>query len=156
MPLLMNVPGLAGKAPFEGYESCLMLTSVAWNARRNLAFGTSGSYHAAGVASAPLFSEVTVTRPSDSASAPLWSKYVGNQTFTAKLHWLRVGAGNQASVYNEMILTEARILRMACLSGGARPVETLVLSYTEIEWLYTGFDNSLSGVQASASYKLPT
>lgn len=155
MPLLLNIPGVEGKTQFEGYEKCLSLSSVSWNARRNVAFGTSGSYHSAGVASAPIFSEVTVTRPSDSMTAALWTKSVGNQTFTAKLHWLRVSSGGKADKYMEVVLTDARIIRLSDISGGDRPIETVALSFAEIEWLYINHAHSLSGVQASASYKLP-
>lgn len=154
MPLLLEVPGVSGKSPFQGHETWLPLDGISWNAKRNLAYGTSGSYGGAGIATAPLFSEIVLTRKSDSTTALLWNKCVRNETFTGKLHWLRVTAGGKPDVYCEMTLTAARIIKIAEASSEDRPVETLTLSFGEFEVVYTGYGNELSGVQASTSFTL--
>jgi type VI protein secretion system component Hcp len=156
MPLLLEIPGISGKSPYEGHETWMVLDSVAWHAKRNVAYSTGGSYGVGGVASRPLFSEVKVTRKSDSVTAIVWQNCIQNASFTAKLHWLRTTAGGKADVFAELILTGARIISISDNSAGNRPTETIAFSFSEFELVYTGYGHDLSGVQASVSYSLPT
>jgi type VI secretion system secreted protein Hcp len=156
MPLLLEIPDVAGKSPYQGHETWMVLDSVAWNAKRQHALSSGGSYGTSRTASRPLFTEVKVTRKSDSVTALLWQNCMQNKSFTAKLHWLRTTAGGKADVFAELILTGARIISISDSSAGNRPTETIAFSFSEFELVYTGYGHDLSGVQASVSYSLPT
>lgn len=91
--------------------------------------------------STPSFSEVTITKSTDVASADLFFQAIcGKSLGKAEIHFVQTGGSEGGQVYLKYELEEAIISSYSVSSGGERPSESISLNFTKITKQYDAFD----------------
>jgi type VI protein secretion system component Hcp len=75
-------------------------------------------------------------------------------TLKIQIRWLRPKA-TEATHFLEVTLSNARVSSIADTSGGGHPLETVTLSYEEIEVIYFALDDTVNAAQQVVTYELP-
>jgi type VI secretion system secreted protein Hcp len=89
----------------------------------------------------PSFSEVTISKDTDIASADLFAQATfGKSLGKAEVHFIQTGGqGNESQVYLTYELEEAIVSSYSLTSGGERPAESISLNFTKISMQYDAF-----------------
>jgi len=89
----------------------------------------------------PSFSEVTMTKATDIASADLFMEAVcGKSLGKAELHFIQTGgADKKQQVFLTVELEDAIVSSYSVSSSGERPTETISLNFTKISYKYDSF-----------------
>lgn len=89
----------------------------------------------------PSFSEATLTKSTDIASADLFAQATyGKSLGKAEIHFIQTGGtGNDSQVYLKYELEDAIVSSYSISSGGDRPSESLSLNFTKIMMQYDAF-----------------
>lgn len=89
----------------------------------------------------PSFSEISLTKPTDIASADLFMQAVcGVSLGKAELHFMQTGgADKKDQVFLKLELEEPIISSYSVSSGGERPQETFSINFTRISYQYDSF-----------------
>lgn len=154
MSVLMQISGIEGESRMAGHSGWMALTSFQWGGRRAMRMQAGGRFGTIAAASAPQLSSVVVTRLADSASPMLWDSMYKRADALTTFHWLRPGPGGDPVSYLEAEFKAARIVSIMTSSSGARPTETLTITYEALEFRVANVGNALSGAQDVVSYDL--
>jgi type VI secretion system secreted protein Hcp len=111
--------------------SQIAISSIQWGAGRGIGSPVGGTR----TASAPSFSEVTITKLMDSSS-PMLALLSANGTGTATCV-LTIQDHNTGNVLYTLTLNQVYISGYSVSSGGDVPSESLSFNYTRITWVYT-------------------
>jgi type VI secretion system secreted protein Hcp len=89
----------------------------------------------------PSFSEITLSKPTDIASADLFMQAIcGKSLGVAEIHFIQTGGANKNNqVFLTLKLTDAIVSSYSASSGGERPSETFSLNFTQISYQYNAF-----------------
>ena len=89
----------------------------------------------------PSFSEVTMTKATDIASADLFMEAVCSKSLgKAELHFIQTGgADKKQQVFLTVELEDAIVSSYSVSSSGERPTETISLNFTKISYKYDSF-----------------
>lgn len=138
MILLKFATAINGDSVVAGHEKWITISSLQFGVGR--AITTSGG-GADRETSNPSFSEVTLTKSTDIASADLFMQAVcGKSLGKAEIHFLQTGgADKKQQVYLKIELSEAIVSSYSTSSGGDRPSESLSLNFTQISYQYDQF-----------------
>lgn len=139
MILLKFEPELKGDSKTAKHEGWITLDSLQWGVGR--AISTSG----AGIdrdTSNPSFSEITVTKSMDIASAQLMQEAACGKSLTkATFHFIQTGGKDaEGQEYLEIILENPIISSYSLSSGGDRPSESFSINYIGITMQYNQFE----------------
>ena len=131
MILLKFATAINGDSVVDGHEKWITIQSLQFGVGR--AITTSGG-GADRETSNPSFSEVTLTKSTDIASADLFMQAVcGKSLGKAELHFIQTGgADKKQQVYLKIELTDAIVSSYSASSGGERPSESISLNFTQI------------------------
>ena len=93
----------------------------------------------------PSFSEITITKSTDTASADLFMQAVcGKSLGKAEIHFLQTGGeGVQGQVYLKYELSDAIVSSYSMSSEGERPKESVSINFTKISKQYDGFSGDI-------------
>jgi len=130
--MYLSFTGISGDAT----NGLIAINSLQWGAGR----GSSSPVGGNRTASAPSFSEVTITKIMDSASPLLaMQTAIGNGTATCILTIKDHTSG--VALYT-LTLSNVYISGYSVSSGGDVPSESLSLNYTQITWVYQKLDGA--------------
>lgn len=88
----------------------------------------------------PSFSEITMSKTTDKASADLFFQAAGGKSLgKAEIHWVNI-VDNKAQIYMILDLHETMISSYSMDSSGDRPTETFSLNFIKIEYTYHDYD----------------
>ncbi|MFJ4344268.1 type VI secretion system tube protein Hcp [Pseudomonas sp. NPDC089401] len=89
----------------------------------------------------PSFSEITLTKSTDLASADLFMEGVcGMSLGKAEIHFIQTGgADTKDQVFLKIELEDAIISSYSIMSNGERPSETFSINFTQISYQYDSF-----------------
>lgn len=121
---------------FTGVGTNILINSLQWGEGRGISTPTGGAREA----SAPSFSEVTISKMMDSASpqlAMLAANGDGNATCVITIKHSTSGL----ALYT-LTLDKVYISGYSVSSGGDVPSESLSLNYTRITWVYQKLDDT--------------
>ncbi|MFN7140358.1 MAG: Hcp family type VI secretion system effector [Limisphaerales bacterium] len=152
--IYMKIDGIDGDAVEVNHSKWIEVDSIQWGTSRAIA--TVGAGGGDRETSAPAFSDVTITKRMDRASAPLFFDAVaGKSGKTATIHITQETEGQP--VYYELTLSDILISSFS-QSGpaGDRPSETISLNFTKIGVKYTPINSGKTGTSISYSYDLAT
>jgi type VI secretion system secreted protein Hcp len=138
----------------EGDKGWIEVTSFQWGCGRGISspVGTSSKREA----SAPSVSEVVVTKLLDSTSPLLLQESLVGKAVTAQIDLAETHA-EQLETYLEMKLTNAMISSYSVSGVGDRPVESLSINFTKIEYKVTPFDDQhKAGTPVPTAYDVTT
>jgi type VI secretion system secreted protein Hcp len=138
----------------EGSSGWIEINSVQFGANRNISTPVGASSKRE--ASAPKISEIMITKTLDSTSTALFQESVIGKSGKVDIHLTETGS-DKLQTYLELTLTNVLISGYSVSSGGDRPVESLTLNFTKIEYKYTPYDDKhVAGTPTSATYDLTT
>lgn len=135
MPIYMQYDGVKGDVTAEGHEDWIELNSFQWGVGRGISSPTGAS--ADRESSAPSVSEITVSKSSDVASAPLLNEALQGEGKTVKIDFCKTDKG-VLEVYMTYTLTNTMISGYSISSGGDRASESLSLNFTKVEYKLVG------------------
>src|SRR5262245_22119246 len=140
MAIFMKYDGISkGSSTTKGHlgsEGWMELESVQWGVGRGI---TDPSQGAEREASAPSGSEIVVTKLLDMSSYRLFEEAVSGDGKTVTIHFTKTNK-DQQDMYMEYILSNVLVSGFSTSSSGDRPVETVSLNFTKIEYNYCGQD----------------
>jgi len=135
MAIYMNYDGIKGDVTEDGHTDWIELSSLQFGVGRAIG-GTASGAAKGREASLCNVSEITVTKPSDSSSQDLMREAMIGAVpgKTVKFEFVTTGAGDKADTYTKFTLDECMISGYSISSGGDRPMESLSLNFTKIEY----------------------
>ena len=141
MILLKFATAINGDSIVDGHEKWITCDSM------QLGVGRAISSSGGGVdreTSNPSFSEVTLSKSTDVASADLFMQATcGKGLGKAELHFIQTGGADKKNqVYMKIELEDAIVSSYSMSSGGDRPSESFSLNFTKISYQYDAFSGS--------------
>lgn len=139
MILLKFEPEIKGDSTVEKHVGWIGVDSAQWGVGRSVSTTGGGNDRDT---SNPSFSEVSISKMMDMASAQLFLEAAGGKSMTkATLHWLQTG-GKEADGqhYVEITLNKPIISSYSMNSGGERPSESFSISFDEFKIQYDQMD----------------
>jgi type VI secretion system secreted protein Hcp len=147
----MNYDNLAikGDVTADGYLGWIELSSFQWGVGRGISSPTMGS--ADRESSAPSVSEINVTKSSDVATPRLLSEALEGEGKTVVIAFTKTDKG-KIEAYMTYVLANTIISGYSVSSGGDRPMESLSLNFTKIQFRMP----STAEKQGAVTYDLAT
>lgn len=139
MSIYMKWGALNGEVTAVGYEKWVQLGSLQYGVGRGISAGTGGGSKRE--ASAPSFSEFTVTRTMDGFSPLLLKLSYGGEAMEVKIDLTQTDNDGKEIAYQKFILTNALCSGYSISSGGDRPTESVSINYTKIDSEYIKIDD---------------
>ena len=120
----------------DGKDGWMEVKSVKWGIGRGIRPASQGTEREG---LSPTGSEIVVTKYLDLASYRLFEEAVSGDGKTVTIHFTKTNK-DQQDTYMEYILSNTLVSGFSTSSSGDRPVETVSLNFTKIEYNYTGQD----------------
>lgn len=138
MILLKFATAINGDSVVAGHEKWITCASVQLGVGRAISASGGGADRET---SNPSFSELTISKSTDIASADLFMQAVcGKSLGKAEIHFLQTGgADKKQQVYLKIELTDAIVSSYSASSGGDRPSESISINFTQISYQYDAF-----------------
>ncbi|KAF1045360.1 Hcp family type VI secretion system effector [Xylophilus sp.] len=135
MPIYVKLPNIKGQTQVKGFEDQLEVYSFQFGAGLHVTPGTTNSERTVGTAS---FSEVTLTRNSDSATPQLLQHLAAGEVLAGDtiVTFVREDKGEKLPLLI-VTLTDVILSTVSISSGGDLPSETIALNYAVIKVDYT-------------------
>ena len=141
MSIFVNYEGVKGESSDSGHAGWMDVESVTWGVGRQI---TSNSSTAGDRESSnAVISDLKIVRHMDSATPKLFIESCCGTGKEVKIHLTKTGTGSGADVYMEYTLKNALISDYqvdASAQDTGRPLETLTISFVDVEVKYTPFD----------------
>ncbi len=141
MILLKFATAINGDSVVDSHDKWITIDSMQMGVGRSISASGGGADRET---SNPSFSEITLTKSTDVASADLFMQSVcGMSLGKAELHFLQTGgADKKQQVYMKIELTDAIVSSYSMSSGGDRPSESFSLNFTQISYQYDAFSGT--------------
>lgn len=138
MILLKFATAINGDSIVDGHDKWITISSMQMGVGRAISVSGGGADRET---SNPSFSEITLTKSTDVASADLFMQAVcGKSLGKAELHFVQTGgADKKHQTYMIIELTDAIVSSYSASSGGDRPSESFSLNFTQISYRYDAF-----------------
>ena len=138
MILLKFATPINGDSIVDGHEKWITISSMQMGVGRAISVSGGGADRET---SNPSFSEITLTKSTDVASADLFMQAVcGKSLGKAEIHFLQTGgADKKQQIYMKLELTDAIVSSYSASSGGDRPSESFSLNFTQMSYQYDAF-----------------
>lgn len=141
-----------GDATHETHKKWVDVSSVQWGVGRAIATPVGSAMNRE--ASHPSVSEVTFHKSMDGSSYKWFEEsVVGKAGTKCDIDFV----SNENEVYAHYTLTNAMVSGYSVSSSGDRPVETISINFTKIEFKYTPYDaDHKAGTPVTAGYDIAT
>ncbi|WP_208279817.1 type VI secretion system tube protein Hcp [Massilia oculi] len=138
MILLKFAKTIKGTSTVSGHDGWITIDSIQLGVGRAISSSGGGADRDT---SNPSFSEISLSKATDIASADLFMQAVcGMSLGKAEIHFIQTGgADKKEQVFLKMDLEEAIISSYSVNSGGERPSETFSINFTRISYQYDSF-----------------
>jgi len=131
MAIYMNFDGITGDVTETKHSTWIELGSCQWGIGRGISSSVGSS--AERESTAPSISEITVTKENDVASGKLMQEALSGHGKTVKIDFTRTYKDSQ-EIYLTIELTNTIISGYSHSSSGERPIETISLNFTKIQY----------------------
>jgi type VI secretion system secreted protein Hcp len=128
--------GSATGKNYKGTDGWTELASVKWGTGRHINDASQGTDRQAEKASV---SEIVVTKILDMSSYRLFEESLKGEGKTVTIHFTTTP--DDTDCYMEYILSNVLVSGFSTNSSGGRPVESVRLNFTKIEYNYTAKDD---------------
>jgi type VI secretion system secreted protein Hcp len=132
-----NNLGIKGIVTAEGHENWIELNSCQFGVGRGISSPTGSSSERE--SSAPSVSEIVVTKSLDQSSPLLFQESLQGEGVVVVIEFTKTAKG-KLEVYLTLTLTATLISGFSVSSGGDRPMESISLNFTKIEYKFIGSD----------------
>ncbi len=154
MAIFMQFGQIKGEVTEPGHEGWVELQSLQWGVCRGMQLRAGKM---ADRESIPSVSEIVVTKAPDDASIDLTQEALFGKGQRAEIHFTRTRKGKQ-EVYLTYLMESCVLSGYAVGSSSERPVESLTLNFSAIEFIASrmGRDGSAAGPTKNVTYDLAT
>lgn len=154
MAIYLKYDGIDGEATHDSHQKWIDISTLQFGIGRGIS--TPSGSTANREASQPSVSEITIVKQMDGSSPKLFTESAtGNVGKTVKIDL--VSTGSPGNTYVTYTLTNTLISGYSVSSGGDRPIETVTLNFTKIEYKFIPYDNNnKAGTPVTVSYDLST
>lgn len=151
----MKIDGINGNVTAKGYEKWIELEELEYGLGRGITSHEAGHQSNRG-ASAPSFTELTITKEVDETSPNLFLETCTGKGKTVQIHFCETGDTIQSYLeftFSDVLLTG---YSFSGFSGdGRQPTERVSFNYTKIVQTYKPYDDKgAAGSQIAAGYDL--
>jgi type VI secretion system secreted protein Hcp len=156
MPIYLEYDSgkLKGDVTAAGHEKWIEVNSFQWGVGR--AISTQTGRVADREASAPMISEITVTKVLDNATPPLLQEALTGEGVYVQIDFCKTDKG-ALEVYTTYLLENCLVSSYSVSSGGDRPQESLSLNFTAIECKVVPANaNASDGAVSRVEYDMAT
>jgi len=155
MILLKFETQIKGDSTVTGHTDWITIDSLQMGVGRAITMSGGGKDRDT---STPSFSEITLTKSTDMASADLFMQAVcGKSLGKAEIHFIQTGGVDAAEqVFLKIELSEAIISSYSASSGGDRPQESFSINFTEISYQYDAFSGDKVTTGTAKKWNLKT
>ncbi|MBB3221234.1 type VI secretion system tube protein Hcp [Pseudoduganella umbonata] len=138
MILLKFAKPIKGTSTVAGHAEWITIDSIEMGVGRAISSSGGGADRDT---SNPSFSEISLSKATDIASADLFMQAVcGMSLGKAELHFIHTGgADKKEQVFLKIELEEAIVSSYSVSSGGERPSENFSINFTKISYQYDSF-----------------
>lgn len=151
MSIFMNYEGIKGESSDKNHKDWMDIENIRWGVHRRITSSTS-TQNDRESANAEI-TDLTVTRRMDSATPSLFIESCCGTGKTVVIRLSKTGTGSGADVYMEYTLKNALISDYSVAANGQdeqRPLETLTISFVDLEVKYTPYDEDGAAMAAIA------
>jgi type VI secretion system secreted protein Hcp len=155
MPIYIKYGDIKGDVTAEGHKGAdcwVEVNSFQWGVGRGISSPTGGA--ADREASAPSVSEITLTKPMDVSSYRWLEEALWGEGQAVTIDFCKTDK-DKLEVYAQYILSDTMISGYSASSGGDRPSESLSLSFSKFEFVFTGMNpNNAGGENPRTGYDI--
>lgn len=151
MSIFMNFEGIKGESSDKSHKQWMDIENIQWGVNRRIT-STTSTQNDRESANAEI-SDLTLTRHMDSATPNLFIESCCGTGKTVVIHLTKTGTGSGTDVYMEYTLKNVLISNYqvnAHSQDGQRPMESLTLSFVDLEVKYTPYDEAGNALAAIA------
>lgn len=154
MAIYVKYDGITGEATQSDHTNWIDVQSISWGVGRAIA--TVAGSTANRESSEPNVSEVSLVKQYDSSSPKLFTEAcTGNAGKTVQIDITTTG--NPSVVFCTYTLSNALISSYSVSSEGDRPLESISISFTKLEFKFTPYDDTnAAGTPVTVSYDMAT
>lgn len=141
MILLNFATKIKGTAILDAHADWITISSMQLGVGRAISTSGGGTDRDT---SNPSFSELTLTKMTDIASADLFMQAIAGKSLgKAELHFIQTGGStSKGQVFMKIDLEDAIISSYSVDSSGERPTESFSINFTKISYQYDSFDGT--------------
>lgn len=141
MILLNFATQIKGDSVVEGHTQWITIGSLQFGVGRAITVSGGGADRET---SNPSFSEITLSKQTDIASADLFMQAIAGKSLgKAEIHFMQTGGPDKKQqVFLKIELTDAIVSSYSASSGGDRPSESFSLNFTQISYQYDAFSGT--------------
>lgn len=141
MILLNFATKIKGTAILDAHADWITISSMQLGVGRAISTSGGGTDRDT---SNPSFSELTLTKMTDIASADLFMQAIAGKSLgKAELHFIQTGGStSKGQVFMKIELEDAIISSYSVDSSGERPTESFSINFTKISYQYDSFDGT--------------
>ena len=155
--ILMKLGDIKGISEIDAHKEWVEVDAVQFGVGRSISSAsTSGDRDT----SNPSFSEVTISKPMDIASADIYAQACSGKAkpgSKCELHWVQTsGTDEGGQVYFKLDLIEPLVSSYSMSSGGERPSESFSINFVKIEYQYDSFSGSTKTTGTPKKFNLGT
>ena len=152
-PIYMNYDNLniQGDVTAEGHLNWIELNSFQWGVSRAISSPTSGT---AREASAPSVGEITITKMMDKSSPSLLQQTLAGEGKPVVIDLVKPDGRGGLVTYAEYKLENVLISAYSVSSGGDNPTESLSLSFTKVQFIFTTQNTDGTTTPSQLTYDL--
>lgn len=151
MSIFMNFEGIKGESSDKGHKQWMDIDSIQWGVTRRINTMTSSQNDRE--SSNAEISNLVITRYMDSATPSLFIESCCGTGKDVVIHLTKTGTGSGTDVYMEYTLKNALVsdYQVAAQSQDSnRPMETITISFVDLEVKYTPYDDDGNALAAIA------
>ncbi len=141
MSIFVNYEGIKGEASDPGHKDWMDVETISWGVGRNITSATSTQGDRE--SSNAVIHDLQITRLMDKSTPKLFIESCCGTGKEVKIHLSKTGTGSGTDVYMEYTLKNALISNYnvtAATQSTERPLETLTISFIDVEVKYTPYD----------------
>ena len=154
MAIYMKFPGCDGDVTESGHTNWIELHGFQWGVGRGISSVVGSS--AERESTAPSISEVTVTKENDVSTGKLMQEALSGHGQEVQIDFTRTFK-DQQDIYLTLMLTNTIISSYTHNSSGDRPMESLALNFTQVQFTTQQMSrDGTTGSPAHVPYTLAT
>ena len=142
MAIFMKYGTIVGETTQLAHKQWIEIQSLQWGVGRGISSGVGGGSKRE--ASAPSVSEVVLTKTFDISSPLLLKEALGGKAVDVKIDLTQTDNSGKHIAYQKFILHDTLISGYSVSSGGARPSESLSLSFVKVDSEYLNIDDKFA------------
>ena len=142
MAVFMQFGTVKGEVTQLAHKQWIEVQSFQWGVGRGIGSGVGGG--SLRESTAPTVSEIVVTKVMDVSSGLILKEALGGKAVEVKIEMTQTDNSGKHVAYQKYVLHNTLISGYSMSSGGARPSESISLSFTKFDSEYLNIDDKFA------------